>query len=405
MHTATKVIITLLLLIVTIAGIYLILDYLAYFKPDQFTKQNFLPTPDTQQASVTSPSNTPSRVEIKREIVAENLHVPWSIVWTSADRLLFTERNGSIKAIVRDQLQTQPLITFPEVTPGGEQGLMGLAVDPNYAENRFLYVARAEKVGNNYNVDIIRLIDEVQTIRRDRIIIEDVPAGSNHAGTRLKFGPDQKLYVSTGDALERSLAQDRNSKAGKILRYNPDSSIPADNPTPNSPVWSLGHRNPQGLAWDNRSGNLWQTEHGPSGFDGPGGGDEINLIVKGENYGWPIVSHERSQAGLISPKLVFTPAVAPASLEFYNSDTIPQFKHNLFFGALRGESLVRIVLNDQDPTKIDRYEKFELANNLGRIREVAQGPNGAIYFSTSNKDGRGNARSSDDKIYRISIAE
>lgn len=382
-------------------GIYWTLDYLAIIKPDQFiptaSTSTYSPTTDTDPSS--SSISTP--ITLTREIVADNLFVPWSIVWTSPDRLLFTERNGAIKEIRKDQLNNTPLITFPEVTTGGEQGLMGLAVDPEYPTNKYLYVARAEKVGSGFNVDIIRLIDGNTSIRRDKIIIEDVPAGSNHAGTRIKFGPDQKLYVSTGDALNRSLAQNRASKAGKILRYNADGTIPTDNPTSNSPVWSMGHRNPQGLAWDTRNGNLWQTEHGPSGFDGPGGGDELNLIQKGTNYGWPTVSHERTQAGFINPKLLFTPAVAPASLEFYNDDLIPQFKHNLFFGALRGTALVRIVLEEQDPTRIARYEKHELGNNLGRIREVAQGPDGALYFSASNKDGRGTPNSSDDKIYRI----
>ena len=186
---------------------------------------------------------------------------------------------------------------------------------------------------------------------------------------------------------------------GKILRINPDGSIPEDNPFRGSPVWSYGHRNPQGIDWQPDSGKLYSTEHGPSGFDGPGGGDEINLIEAGGNYGWPLVSHDETREGTFAPLIQFTPAEAPASLSFYASNVLPMFTGSLFFGALRGEGLVRVVLSDSDPNEIITVEK--IISDIGRVRDVVQGPDGLIYFSTSNRDGRGRAREGDDHIYRI----
>jgi glucose/arabinose dehydrogenase len=215
----------------------------------------------------------------------------------------------------------------------------------------------------------------------------------------MKFGPDGKLYITTGDATERDIAQDLKSLGGKILRVNDDGSIPSDNPFPHSPVWTYGHRNSQGISWDAK-GTMYETEHGPSTFDGPPGGDEVNRIRKGENYGWPLVSHEKTKEGTIAPLLVFTPAEAPASALIYSGRLFPQFKGNLFFGALIGEGLMRVRLSTAVPDAIESYEKLADVS-YGRIRDVTEGPDGAIYFSTSNRDGRGNPAASDDRIFRI----
>ena len=231
----------------------------------------------------------------------------------------------------------------------------------------------------------------------DKIILDKVEASSNHDGSRIKFGPDGKLYVTTGDATKKDLAQDLKSLNGKMLRLNSDGSVPLDNPTFGSAVYSYGHRNSQGFDWDPRTGKLWATEHGPSGFDGPGGGDEINLIKRGSNYGWPLVSHEKTMIGTEAPKLLFTPAAAPSGATFYTGDRLPQFKNNFFFGALRGEGVYRLVIEDEKVVSFEKMAKIE----LGRIREIIEGPDGAIYFSTSNTDGRGRVRKGDDKIYKI----
>ena len=279
----------------------------------------------------------------------------------------------------------------------GEAGLMGMALHPDYAQNKSVYVCYATSVGGSMIDRVVRLID-TGNMRLDTIIVDNIPAARFHAGCRLKFGPDEKLYISTGDALSPQLAQDVDSLAGKILRVNDDGSIPGDNPFADSPVFSTGHRNPQGISWDSEKGILYASEHGPSGFDGPGGGDEINVIIPGGNYGWPLVSHEEVLEGTIKPMIQFTPAEAPGSMLFYGRDELPFFKGNLFFGALRGEGVMRLIVSEDGKT-IQRVEK--IVNNVGRVREVTAGPDGSIYFTTSNRDGRADPREGDDRLFRI----
>jgi glucose/arabinose dehydrogenase len=355
-----------------------------YVKPDQNTGMK----KDTLEKSY----------EVK--LVADNLYVPWSIVFTDPDRILITERNGKLRIIQDGILSEKPLKVFEEVSSNGEEGLMGLALDPDYKENKFIYLSYAYDGSDKMSVKVVRYKDEGDKLSDEKTIMDGLPAERYHAGCRLRFGPDGKLYLTTGDAGERKLAQDINTLYGKILRINPDGTIPTDNPFPDNPVWSYGHRNPQGIDWYPGTNILYSTEHGPSGFDGPGGGDEVNIIVRGGNYGWPVVSHKESKEGMISPVLEFTPAIAPASGMFYRSDSIPQFKNNYFFGCLRGSGIMRVEIDKNDPSRIISNEMLAEVN-FGRIRDIAQGPDGAIYFSTSNRDGRGSIREGDDKIYKI----
>lgn len=328
--------------------------------------------------------------------VARGLEVPWGIVFTSPTRMLVSERAGRIRVIENGILLKDPLHTFSEVSTGGEEGLMSLTLHPQYENNNYLYASYAYKKGAEMFVKVVRFKDDSDSISNMITILDDIPAAQYHAGSELAFGPDGKLYITTGDATERELAQDKDSLVGKILRLNDDGSIPSDNPF-GTAVWSYGHRNPQGISW-NSKGELYETEHGPSGFDGPGGGDEVNKIEKGGNYGWPFISHIRSLEGTISPLLVFTPAEAPASALIYSGKLFPQFKDNLFFGSLRGENLMRVMIGeDADAVSFERM----FLEEYGRIREVAEGPDGAIYFSSSNKDGRGSPAANDDRILRI----
>lgn len=336
----------------------------------------------------------------KIEVFAENLYVPWSIVFTEDNRMLVTERNGSLRIILNGKLIEKPLKVFGEVSSNGEEGLMGLVLDPDYENNKLIYVSYAYEMNDEMKVKVVSFKDNGNELSNEKLIIDNIPAERYHAGCRLRFGPDSKLYITTGDAGEMELVQDLNSLYGKLLRINTDGTVPSDNPFPGNPVWSYGHRNSQGIDWYPGTDILYSTEHGPSGFDGPGGGDEVNIIVKGGNYGWPEVSHKKSKDGMISPALEFTPAIAPASGMFYKSDSIPQFKNNFFFGCLRGKGIMRVIIDDKDPLKIITYEKMGDID-YGRIREITEGPDGAIYFSTSNRDGRGNIRKGDDKIYRI----
>lgn len=343
------------------------------------------------------PSNPAAPVQYVIEEVAHGLTVPWSLVFTAPNRMLVAERPGRIVALVDGKINAAPLYTFTEVATNGEEGLMSLALSPNYVTDKLVYAAVAYESGKTSFVKIVTLRDASTALELDRVIIDKIPAAQYHAGTALAFGPDGKLYVSTGDATDRAQAQNQQSLSGKILRLNPDGTIPTDNPFGNSPVYSFGHRNPQGLAWLN--GYLYESEHGPSIFDGPAGGDEINVIADGKNYGWPLVSHNKLKEGTEPALRVFTPAEAPASLLAYTGTAIPQFTGNLFFGALKGEGLVRLILDQTNPPKVVAVEK--IATTYGRIRAVAQGPDGAIYFSTSNRDGRGVPTKADDRIFRI----
>lgn len=355
------------------------------------------PASSSQSVASTIPTDADS-VDYTVEVFVQNLKVPWSIVFTSPNRVLVTERDGQVRLVENGTVKKEPMISF-DVSTRSEEGLMGLTLDPNYGENKYVYVSYAYETANGAADRVVRLVDEGAKLRVDKTLIEGIPAAQFHAGSRIKFGPDGKLYITTGDATKKELAQDKNSLAGKILRINNDGSIPSDNPFANSPIWSYGHRNPQGIDWHPVAKTLWETEHGPSGNDGPGGGDEVNVIARGENYGWPVVSHGKHRDGMIDPQIVHTPAIAPASGSFYSGNVFPQFTNNFLYGGLRGEGIYRAVVSE-DGTKVLAHDKLS-GVSVGRVRDVVTGPDGYIYFSSSNRDGRGSVKSGDDKIYRL----
>ncbi|MDQ3008778.1 MAG: PQQ-dependent sugar dehydrogenase, partial [bacterium] len=359
---------------------------------DSIPTASFLP--ETQQAElvdVAATDNSPQPVLYKVEKYITGLNVPWSIVFTSPTRILVTERPGKVRVIINGQLQPRAIKEFPETVSQSEEGLMGLTLHPQYATNRFVYISLAYQKNEAKVVKVLRFIDTGNSLENELLIIDDIPAANNHAGNRLHFGPDIKLYISTGDAQQPESAQDSTALSGKFLRLNDDGSIPSDNPIPDSPVYTWGHRNPQGFAWHPVTGELYATEHGPSRNDGPPGGDEVNLIGAGENYGWPRVSHDRNDEGFVAPLLVFTPAVAPAGAAFYDADVFPQLKNSFLFAMLRGEGIMRVIFDENEPKKVVRYEKLPDIN-VGRVREIVTGPDGYIYFATSNRDGRGTPR-------------
>ena len=340
-------------------------------------------------------------VKFRVETVATNLEVPWGFAFLPDGNLLFTERPGRVRLIEGGKLRPEPVFTTPDVEPSSESGLMDVSVHPNYAQNKFVYLAYAYR-GDGKQVKVVRYRFDGKTFVEPKIIVENIPAAPNHAGTRARFGPDGKLYVTTGDATDWKLAQKNDSLAGKTLRLNDDGSVPADNPFVNNKayrpeIYSTGHRNAQGLAWS-PEGLMFQTEHGPSGFEGKGGGaDEVNFVERGKNYGWPEIWGNTKKDGLVSPLLEYSPACAPASAMIYNGTAFPAFKGNLFFGCLRGARLIRVRLNGSQVVSQENL----LEGKFGRIREVAQGPEGAIYFSTSNRDGRGSRANDDDRIMRL----
>ncbi|CAF3778417.1 unnamed protein product [Rotaria sp. Silwood1] len=380
---------------IMISIIFSLLLFISCSKPQQ---QNSAST--SKENSTKSSYSNKEGVDYTIETFAENLTVPWAIVWTDKDRMLVNERSGQIRIIQNGKLQDAPLLDVKEVSSDSEEGLMGLAVDPDYTNNKFIYISYAYGNGSKLFVKVVRYKDDGNSVSDEKILVDKIQGTHLHAGCRIKFGPEGKLYITTGDATDGKIAQDLGNLGGKILRINSDGSIPQDNPFSNSPIWSYGHRNPQGIDWYPGTSVMYETEHGPSGFDGPGGGDEVNVITKGSNYGWPVVSHDGSKEGMVSPLLVFTPAEAPASGMFYKSGIISQFKNNFFFGCLRGRGIMRVIVDENNPSKVVSFEKMKDID-FGRIREIAEGPDGAIYFSTSNKDGRGNPAANDDRIMRI----
>lgn len=327
------------------------------------------------------------------EVIATNLLVPWAIAISEEGKLYVTERSGSIWILDNGRFLSEPLIrfAFPFISQG-EGGLMGIALDPDFTNNRFIYVMHTYyDDGRLYN-RVVRLVEENDKAVVDRVLIDHIPGSSVHNGGRIKIGPDQKLYIATGDAGEGELAQDLSSLAGKILRINTDGSIPEDNPFKNSPVYTLGHRNPQGLAWS-PDNELYATEHGPTAHD------EINRILPGRNYGWPIVKGDEITNRIeVEIPLVHSGDVtwAPSGLAFIEDGV---WNNRLMAGGLRGEELILLTLNN-DGTKMENIELW-LKNSFGRFREVLSTSDGTIYLTTSNQDGRGNPDNTDDKIIRL----
>ena len=333
---------------------------------------------------------------VRVETVAENLTIPWSIDWTPDGMILFTEREGELRAIKDGQLLQEPLLSLG--VGGVEGGMLGVAVDPNYSENHYIYVYYTynEFLSTLNKLVRYQMINEM--INEDRVLIEGIPGGPFHDGGRIQFGPDGKLYVTTGDAGNPELSQDLDSLGGKILRINPDGTIPEDNPWKDSPIYSIGHRNPQGFDWDD-AGNLVATEHGPSGFRGTAH-DEVNVIVPGENYGWPDVIGDEIIEGLQSPILhTGEDTWAPSGAEFYHGKKIPQWSGKYFVATLRGSHLHMINFDLQNNSVVSHQKIFQ--GEFGRLRDVQTGPDGFLYILTSNQDGRGSPGTNDDRILRV----
>jgi aldose sugar dehydrogenase len=338
------------------------------------------------------------------EVVLTNLEVPWSLAFAPDGRLFITERPGRVRIAQNGALLPQPALTVNDIAATGEAGAMGLALHPNFSSNRFVYVAYTGRGAGGGMVNrVVRYREAGNQLGEPMVIIDNIGAANIHDGGRIKFGPDGKLYLTMGDAASPPLSQDLASLNGKILRMNDDGSLPADNPFPASFVYSLGHRNPQGIDWQPGTGELWGTEHGATG------NDELNRLLPGRNYGWPVIEANRTQAGMETPVLFYDPSIAPSGLTFYapigvgTGLAIPSFRNNAFFATLAGTHLHRVVFNPGDPRSVSGEERL-LQGRFGRIRDVVTGPDGAIYFCTNNRDGRGSPTSDDDRVIRIVAA-
>ena len=344
----------------------------------------------------------PAAPTVNVATVVGGLDTPWALAFAPDGRLFITERPGRIRVVKNGQLQPEPWLTL-DVVESGESGLLGLALDPQFAQNGYVYVAYTAARFQNR---LVRLREDPATGKGvfDKVLLEGALGASNHDGGRVRVGPDGKLYWTMGDAQTPTLAQDTGSLNGKILRLNPDGSVPADNPFTGSYVYSLGHRNPQGLAWQPGTGRLYATEHGPSGGAGPeqgGGRDEVNLIESGGNYGWPLITGDQGRVGLVSPVLHSGTQVtwAPGGATFVTGGP---WAGSLLFVGLRGQSLYRVTLDPANPRAVASFERL-LQGQYGRLRDVVEGPDGAIYLATSNRDGRGSPAANDDRVLRLTI--
>ncbi len=339
------------------------------------------PERDTESAGESSESV--QEVVKGEQLIVGNLVVPWDIAFLPSGDLLVTERPGRLVRIG----EGRRVYEIEGVLHRGEGGLLGVALHPDFEDNRwlYLYLTTQGENGTVNRVERYRYADDALTDRTD--ILTGIPGALYHDGGQIAFGPDGFLYVTTGDAGNPDAAQNVDSLAGKILRLRDDGSVPDENPFGNA-VYSYGHRNPQGLAWDD-GGRLWSTEHGRSGLSS--GYDELNLIEAGGNYGWPVIQGDETRDGMIAPVMHSGPRTtwAPASAAYARG--------SIFFGGLRGETLYEAVLSGDGVAEL----RTHLAGEYGRLRAIVTDPDGMLFLTTSNTDGRGSPDGTDDRVLRL----
>lgn len=320
------------------------------------------------------------------EILATNLKKPWAIALAD-DRIFITEKNGKVRVFESNTLLDEPLATLRTVDVFGG-GLLGITVHPDFANNHFLYVYYTyEEDGELWN-KILKIKESENKLQDAETILDKIPGSKFSNGGVLKFGPDNKLYVSTGAGLDSShAAQDLNSLAGKILRLNDDGSFPDDNPFPNSPIFSYGHSNPRGMAWD-KNGSLYVSELGPSK------NDEINLVRGGQNYGWPIQQCSNGEE-FVDAIACYDPRIEPGGIVFYAGDKL-DLQNDMIMAVMAPKHLDKLEINENGI-----ISQNSILSGLGRIRDVMEGADGYLYLITSNTDGKGFPDSKDDRLVRI----
>jgi glucose/arabinose dehydrogenase len=345
-----------------------------------------------------SPTPASMNGAVRVETVAKGLERPWALAFLPDGRILVTERPGRLRIVERDGRISKPFDNVPQVLARGQGGLLDVALDPRFAENRLIYLSYAEPgEGNTAGTAVARgrlaegKLENVQVIYRQQPKVE----GSGHFGSRLVFGRDGTLLVTQGDRIGyREQAQDVSSGLGKIVRINPDGSVPKDNPFvgrsgARPEIWSYGHRNVQSAAVHPDTGQLWTVEHGARG------GDELNHPEAGKNYGWPVITYGvdysgakigegTAKSGMEQPLYYWDPVIAPSGMTFYTANAFPDWKGSILIGSLTPGLLVRLTLKEGQVAREERY----LGDLRERIRDVRQGPDGLIYLVTDSPDGR-----------------
>ena len=332
--------------------------------------------------------------KIKFETVAKGLAHPWGLAFLPDGSFLVTERPGRLRLVSKTGEVSKPLTGVPEVFAEGQGGLLDVALDPDFASNRLVYLSYSEPGEGGAGTAVARGKFADGGLENLEVIFRQEPkvGGENHFGSRLAFAPDGKLFITLGERFTFTPAQDLSNDLGKIVRINPDGSVPDDNPFVGQKgarpeIWSYGHRNPQGAAINPSSGKLWESEFGPWG------GDELNIPQAGRNYGWPVVSWGKHYDGTRIPAppthpefadaiAHWTPVISPSGIAFYTGDSIPAWKGNLLIGGLSSEALVRLTL---DGETVKAEERIPMAT---RIRDVAQAPDGSVYLLSDEDYGK-----------------
>jgi aldose sugar dehydrogenase len=366
-----KIILSVLIIIIFIA--------LAFALYSNYVSMNNSPT--SPRGDIEKVSSRPSIEAV--EILATNLEIPWSLVFLPNAEILFTQRPGILSLLSSGQVIE--IAQISDVKTIGEGGLMGLELHPEFENNNYIYIMYTYSSDGDDTLNrVIRYEYENRQISNPEIIVDEIPGARFHNGGRIKFGPDNYLYITTGDSQNPSLSQDRDSLAGKILRVTGDGFPAPGNPF-NTRIYSYGHRNPQGITWDSEE-NLYSTEHGRSN---PTGYDEVNLIEAGRNYGWPEIEGNETRNDMITP-------IANSGLGTWAPGSAAYLNDSLFFGGLRPKTLFELKLKNNTPTLVEHF-----TNEFGRIRDVIVGPDNMLYITTSNRDGRGDPVEQDDRIIRI----
>ncbi len=330
------------------------------------------------------------------------LSVPWEILWGPDDFIWMSERGGRVSRVNPQNGERQTLLEIADTYQQGESGLLGMVLHPDFATQPFVYLVYTYSGNGGIRERLVRYRYNGSGLTDAQILLDDIPGNTYHDGSRLLITPDRYLLMSTGDAGNTNFSQDLSSLAGKILRLNLDGSIPADNPFPDSYVWSYGHRNAQGLVV-HPNGRIYSSEHGPNSDD------EINIITRGGNYGWPVVlgpvdspnEQPFAQTNNVTGSILdWSPTIAPSDLVYYTSTAIPQWQNRLLMTVLKDQMLVAVALSE-DGTQVTGQQRY-FAGQFGRLRDICVSPDGRVFLATN-----GNATSSrgEHRIIEISRLE